>query len=528
MLKPLIKESKDENWVNWHRTKKVGGTVSSIIKPYNCYEDHSKPEKEFIPGLAGLQSIINQAAAVDAKVRAYGSRWSLNSIAYNNEFLIDSTNLDYCLIGIKYENQVTQEYQTKRNCLSFVQCGVRVKDLNKKLQIEKLALPTTGASDGQTFIGAVSTGTHGSAHAVGAMQEYVRGIHLVTLNNEHVFIQRETDAVVTNKFCDWLGKTKLIQDDALFNSALVGMGSFGLVHGLLIETVPLYLLGRFIKNCDFDEVNNAICTLNMNGLGLPGGDDLPFHFEVVLNPYRLKPGKKGAFIRVLYKVNSDEGTLHKKNNSYKLGNDIFASMMRSFDFKKYIPDVILRPLLAEGLQLALEAELPPSKSDELELGYPGDLFSDSYSTAPTSPSPLPSTSIEVGVPLSRVKDAMDLILKVTEEYIFAAPLAFRYVKSSLATLAFTGFSPITVAMEMPGLDNEHSLAAHNAIFAALAKSDIPHSYHWGQGLPINPDWVSKSYGEDKLDSWKQHRIDLLGEKGSRMFVNKLLEDIGLL
>jgi hypothetical protein len=83
-------------------------------------------------------------------------------------------------------------------------------------------------------------------------------------------------------------------------------------------------------------------------------------------------------------------------------------------------------------------------------------------------------------------------------------------------------------MEMPGLDNEHSLAAHNAIFAALAKSDIPHSYHWGQGLPINPDWVSKSYGEDKLDSWKQHRIDLLGEKGSRMFVNKLLEDIGLL
>jgi hypothetical protein len=521
--KSLITEEKNVQWKNWHKTKNVGGKVSRIFKPYNKYDDHTAPEKAFVPGLAGLQEIIKRAGAANKSVRAYGSRQSLNNIAFNNEYMVDSTELNYCLVGLTDSRHVSPGFEEKRDRLAFVQCGVMVRDLNRKLQILNLALPTSGASDGQRFVAAVSTGTHGSARSAGSMQDYVRGIHLVTSAEECVFIQRESVPVVTGDFCTWLGRTRLIQDDELFDAALVGLGSFGFVHGLLIETEPKYILKRFIKHYRFDEVKEAICTLDVSGLGLPQGDKLPFHFEVLLNPYRRQKRYKGAIVRGMYRdiFQTQEGTF-EYHNYPKRTNDLIESMGRCYDKPVYSPIDI--PLV---VQSALRHSFPPTDPGVLEFGFPGDQFQSRSSGDDTSPILFRTTSIEIAVPLEKVKDAMKIIFDVTKRRKFVAPLAFRYVKSSSAMLAFTRYSPVTAVMEMPGLDNSLSRKGHKAIFAALAGSGIPHSYHWGKGLPLNPDWVSKSYGDETIKAWKRRRLELLGEQGCRMFSNKLLETIGL-
>jgi FAD/FMN-containing dehydrogenase len=117
----------------------------------------------------------------------------------------------------------------RRNRLVFAQCGVQIKTLNTLLAEKALALPTSGASNGQTIAGAVSTGTHGAANQVGAMQDFILGIHIVAEGGKHYWVERASNHVVTQEFCDWIGAAR-IRDDKLFRAMVVGFGSFGLVH----------------------------------------------------------------------------------------------------------------------------------------------------------------------------------------------------------------------------------------------------------------------------------------------------------
>jgi hypothetical protein len=86
--------------------------------------------------------------------------------------------------------------------------------------------------------GAISTGTHNAAIHVGSMQDTVKGIHLVILN-ETVFLQRSSDPVVTDLYRMDIGADRVWSDDDLFNAALVNFGTFGIIHGFLILTEPL-------------------------------------------------------------------------------------------------------------------------------------------------------------------------------------------------------------------------------------------------------------------------------------------------
>lgn len=554
--KPFIDETANAEWKNWHKTKDVGGKVSNLFKPFNRYHDHTTtPKKPFLPGLEGLREILRRAAGENKRVRAFGGKWSLNNIAFTNEFLINCNELNYCQVGIRNARHVTPAYEEKRHRLAFVQCGVRVKQLNRALQEKNLALSTSGASDGQTFIAAVATGTHGSAHLVGSMQDYVRGIHLLISDRESVFIQRQSDPAVTKAYCNWLGETKLILDDELFNAAVVGFGSFGLVHGLLIETEPIYILERFIKHYHLAEVEKAMYTLDMTGLGLPKGNKLPFHFETVLNPYGTHHGKT-AFVRVMYKEIFQTPVKTPEQYEYpKRMNDLIENIGFHYDTSSSsaagtsppsrnprtagsdgnnsAPDAAgedsSRRILDTGwlMQLALKLSFPETEPGVLEFSFPGDQFQSGSSTDDFSPYPFDTTSIEIGIPLNRTEDAVRLILDVTRDNEFPAPLALRYVKGSSAMMAFTKYSPISVTVEMPGIDNKHARNGHRAIFKALADSDIPHTYHWGQGFPLNPDWVVKSFGTDTIKTWKRRRKELLGEQGCRIFSNNLLETIGL-
>ncbi|MBT8234246.1 MAG: FAD-binding protein [Saprospiraceae bacterium] len=529
---PYMDSKRFKIWINWHKSIHVGGAVDRLYTPFNKYNNNAAliPGKEFIPGLLGLKKIISDAAKAGAKVRAYGSKWSLNNIAYTKSFLINSKQLGFYQIGIDEDSQVTDAYRSKKESLTFFQCGVGVKALNVALTNKGQALKTSGASDGQTMVGAISTGTHGSAHAVGAMTEYVKGIHLV-LEGKHVFLQRESDQAVTDEFSSWLDNAVPILDDDMFNAALVSFGCFGLIHGLLIETEPIYNLELFINNYDFSEVKRAFTSLHMEGLNLPHGNELPFHFEVALNPYRIGDGEKGAFVRVYYKSAIGEVHDHALGLGDTSEHDIHTAVAETFDesthdkLSELENDLAgtekkneLLKVIGDAVQIALELSF--KKTTTLEPKPPSAYFTSDSSTNPTSSVPISATSLELGCPLSQIEKMVDLIVQTTHEHPFAAPLALRYVKKSSATIGFTGLEDITVTLEMPG-PYGHILfpktgEGHKALFEALAASDIHHSYHWGQQLPENPQWVRQAYG-DRIDQWKAKREELLGPSGIEMF-----------
>ena len=502
MTEPDLSPERDFEWRNWHVTGDVGGRVDTFFTPRNRWRDGSAPERQFAAGIAALQAIVRQAEQDRKRVRAVGSGWSLNNVAFTDEYLVNTARLGEWFVGFETPGMLVPEYQPRRGRMVFAQCGTQIKVLNGYLAERRLCLPTSGASNGQTLAGAVSTGTHGSAISVGAMQDYVLGIHLVAERGDHYFIQRASRPAASPEFCDWLGATPVL-DDALFDAAIVGFGSFGLIHGLLFEAEPVYVLEKHVWQRDYASVVAPMTTLDVTSLGLPGGAELPFHFSVVINPYRVGRGEQGAFVHFMYKrpLGPDRAPSPAlaPPGGVQTTEDLVSIVSKLSDA---VPAAI--PAL---LQSQLVSALAPTEGTGPVVGTPGQIFSDSV---PTNG----GNSTEIGVTLASVGRAVDAILGVCREHPFGAPLALRFVKRSSATLAFTSLADITCTLELPGIDSARTREGYARIERALAERDIPHSYHWGQALPLDEGWVRKAYGP-RRDAWLAARRKFLSPRRAR-------------
>jgi len=489
--------------------------VARFFIPWNDWDDNSPSPggKPFAPGLAALKSIVRQAEAAGKRVRAAGSGWSLNNAAYVPDYLIDTANLSALLIGFG-PAYVAPSHQADSEHFVFSQCGAQLKTVNEELAKKGLALPTSGASNGQTIVGAMSTGTHGSANTVGAIPDFILGLHIVGEGGEDYWIERASQPAMSDTFLAWLG-AKLIRDDDLFLSAVVGFGSLGLIHGVVFKAEPLYVLELFVRQFDYQQVVAAATTLDMRGLGLPGGDAVPFHFEVVFNPYKRGAGQGGAFVRVLNKrpyVAPGPSVLPTDGTSIH-GRDLVSI---AGVFSEVLPGFALGDFLQSQLMASVTPTAPKTVS-----ALPGVAFGDSQPTGG-------GTSVEIGIPINRIADALNAIWAVTDAHPFGAPIALRYVKSSDALLAFTYFPPITCTIEMPGVDSAAARSAHQAIFSALSAAKIPHAFHWGQQAPKDFQTVVSGFGQGRVNRWLAARHNFLKTAaGRRLFSNDLLDACGL-
>jgi hypothetical protein len=511
MKRPNVSPIDDFEWKNWHVTRGVGGRVDTLFTPRNTWLDGGKKKNQFEPGIRALQEIVQRGERDHKRVRAVGSGWSLSNIAFTDEYLVNTARLSEFFIGFRTPEMLTQKARAGKARMVFAQCGTQIKVLNAYLEQRRLCLPTSGASNGQTIAGAVSTGTHGSAISVGAMQDYILAVHLVAEGGAHYLIQRKSNPVASSEFAAWLG-AKPILDDTLFDAVVVGFGSFGLVHGYLFEAEPLFVLEKRVLQRDYADVVVPMTTLELASLKLER-KERPFHFEVDLNPYRLAKKEGGAFVRYMYKRTLDAKEAIPEPQGPPSGVQTTEDLVAlAGSVSDAVPELI--PSL---LQSELEDALGPSKKPIVRT--PGQMFSDSMRTNG-------GTSIEVGVPLDHVGRAVEVILGECQRFPFGAPLALRYVKGSRALLAFTHFSPVSCAMEMPGIDSSRTREAFGRIQRALAERDIPHTYHWGQQLPLNADWVKAGFGS-RRDRWLEARRNFLSARGRALFANAVVARCGL-
>jgi hypothetical protein len=166
---------------------------------------------------------------------------------------------------------------------------------------------------------------------------------------------------------------------------------------------------------------------------------------------------------------------------------------------------------------ALVGQVYPAPFDRT--GIPGEIFSSTFMQGK-------GMSTEIGVPMSHTTRALDILLGVPEVVDFPGFIAFRYVKASKATLAFTRY-PITCTIELPGVFSAGTEAYYRRVWHELERAEIPFTLHWGQMNHFNPSRVRNMYTGAAVDSWISCREELLEPRMRRVFTSPFLESCGL-
>jgi hypothetical protein len=303
---------------------------------------------------------------------------------------------------------------------------------------------------------------------------------------------------------------ELVRDTNLFEAALVSFGSFGLIHAVLLVCEPIYTLELHIRRYDYDQVKPALSTLDVRSLHFPDGPTVPFHFEVVLNPYRTRAGEAGAFVRFIYKRPfTPVPDIPGDTVVTSPGDDVMGLIGTLSDAVPH--------LIPAALDTFLPQQFKPT-TDPIR-GSHGQIF------GATEVRGL-AMSTEIGVALQDAGAATEAIVAIAHDYAFASPVALRYVKASSATLAFTRFAPITCTIELPAVGSPRTQEAYRRIWAELDRRGIPYTLHWGQCLRADAAFIRQAFGA-RVAAWLAARRQFLSPAARRTFANELLVACGL-
>ncbi|WP_394842147.1 FAD-binding protein [Pendulispora brunnea] len=505
MASPLITLRENTIWENKHGTVSI--TPRSLCDVWNTWVGPGVSNGPiWRPGLAGLRALVAQAEAQNQRIRGLGGAWSLSPAAATHGIMVNTKPLNYIELGFR-DASLDTAFSGNPDALCFAQCGASVLELYQYLEVRGYTLPTSGASNGQTIAGAVSTGTHGSAHSIGSMQDYILGLHMVIDGGRHCWIERASKPVVSPSFCQAIG-AELLRDDALFNAAVVSFGSFGLMHAVLFEAEPLFLLEKSLVRMDYARVQAALGTLDVEALDLSGGRELPFHFEVVVNPYRVSRGQRGAYVRYMYKRPYRPTQASAGGSTWVQGDDVMTMLGTVTGWTPHLVPVLLEPILS--------AQLAPVQG---VAGTPGFQFGAADLRGYVM-------SSEIGVALADAPNAIDAVIDVANRFHWSGFPAIRYVKGSDATLAFTNFSPTACTIELPSAGSPRTLEAFHRVWDELRARGIRFTMHWGQMMRENREWIEYGHGA-RVEEWLAARQSLLGATGQRAFGSDWLTACGL-
>lgn len=468
-----------------------------------------------------IQRLIKAALDSQQGFRAYGSAWSMSHIAHQKD------NMHYnAAMNLKRAvsaDEMHPDSSFSQENLFFFQCGNVIKEISNFLFDQGKSLKATGASNGQTIAGCISTGVHGSAWDVGSVQDSVVGINLIIgeTDDDIVYLERHTKPALNDVFADRI-KARVIRNDGLFNAALVSLGSFGFIHGVVIEVEDRFLLNRYVKKLDKDKALQLAQSMDFENsdFKIPGETDangkpnLPFHYKVFINPY---VNDSEYVVEIMYKK--------PYRNDYpdpvpKIKTAVYRDLIRLFahiaeNYKNSIPKLI------KALQTSI---LPPV---DLEVtGTLSEIFWDAGFQGP-------AYACSVGIDHRDSPKALELLANLAKnEGPIPGIYAMRFVKQSGATLAFTKF-PVTCMLEIDGLiwnpkDNNISLQKFcTRIIEVLQANNIVFTQHWGK----NADWsfpglVQYMYG-NKAKEWMEYRSSLLRKETAELFSNDFLKDTAL-
>ncbi|HEY7595757.1 MAG TPA: D-arabinono-1,4-lactone oxidase [Actinophytocola sp.] len=197
-------------WRNWAGTESAVAT--DVVRPRDLEE------------LAGA---VTKAARDGKTVRARGSGHSFTAVGAAHDVALDlgdwtgitSADIDTGLVSVR--------------------AGTTLRALNAELDRLGLAMTNLGDIDAQTISGAISTGTHGTGARFGGISTQVAGLELVL-----------ADGSVVGCSASELPE--------LFAAGRVGLGAFGVIASVTLQTEPSFVLAAEERPEPLDEVLEAL------------------------------------------------------------------------------------------------------------------------------------------------------------------------------------------------------------------------------------------------------------------------------
>lgn len=464
-----------------------------------------------------IQRLIQDSIVNNERFRAYGSGWSMSNIAHQKDRMHYNGRMNVSMVIHQQNMHPASTY--KNEDLFFFQCGNTIKEVSQFVHEHGKSLKASGGSNGQTIAGAISTGVHGSAIDVGGIHDGVVGLNIIIGPDPQdiVYLERESKPVLNEDFIDSIS-SRVIRNDGLFNAALVSLGSFGFIHGVLIETEDRYLLKRYTKRISKDQAMELAETMNFKDAGfrIPSEIDAngngirPYHYKLYINPYN---DNEEFITEIIYKkpyrADYPNPIPHIKKAIYKELPEWIAKFAAKHS--RSIPK----------LMNALKGTIFPHLDIEVE-GTIGELFWDSTHQGP-------AFAVSFGLDNKDSRKALDEFIKlVNDEGPIPGAIGMRFVKASQATLAFTKF-PTTCIIEMDGMlweGNQQMISLEQferRLIEVYQAAGIKFTIHWGKnaawGFPGLTDYM---YG-DKDDEWKNYRSALLSKQMADLFSNDFLD-----
>ena len=468
-----------------------------------------------------MQRLIKEALDNNHGFRAYGSRWSMSSVAHNKDRMHYNAYMNLSFPILPQDMHSNANYDSTN--LYFFQCGNTVKEISQVFEKNGKSLKVSGASNGQTIAGCISTGVHGSALNEGSVQDHVVGINLIIGPNPEdiVYLERHTKPALNDAFAQKFN-ARVIRNDGLFNAALVSLGSFGFIHGVVVEGEDLYLLKRYVRKIDKKVALKLSETMDFKNTDFKidgetdanGKGKTPYHYKVFINPY-IDDGK--YVVELMYKKPHrssypDPFTTIDKS----LYRDVIHLLIQiSRKFPKSIPWFIKK----------LQKQILPDVNEE-SLGTLYETFWD-------APYKGPAFACSFGVDVKDCAKALKVLVDLTKkEGPIPGIYAMRFIKKSDATLSFAQF-PTTCMIEIDGVlwkESKKLISLERfskRMIEVLQQNNIPFTIQWGKNSSWNfPGLVDYMYG-DKAKTWKSYRSALLSKDMQKLFSNDFLEQTGL-
>lgn len=503
--KPRLEDTGATSWENKHLIYKQ--PLRHLYNLWNPLEGESFDR--YNATTQAIMALIAQAQKDNVELRALGGGWSLSRAPATDGILVNTKPLnlffrmDADLVDPAYSDP------EREKTLRFFQCGNSILEIHERLRKQGRALRSCGASNGQTIAGALSTGTHGAAIDAGSIANYVVGLHIVVGPNRHIWLERASYPVMTKDFADDLG-AEWKRDDALFNAALISLGGFGIIHGVMIETDPLSLFEMHRQRMPFDAaMRDAMNTLNFSQLSLPGGTERPYHFQVLINAYDVD--QLGVSVATMYRrpYRTDYTPPVTDLGGGGPGDDALAVIGTVTQ---------MLPVATSGIINAFMKLTFPDLAQPV-LGTLGEIFSNTTTRGSTA-------STSMAVPVASATRALDVLLDLNKNHgPFAGIFSQRFVKGNEATLGWIRW-PATCVIELDGAYSDRSLAFFDLVRKTFLDQGIPHTFHWGKMFKLDPAELVQLYG-DAVNQWTSARDQLLDPATRKVFSSAFLRDMGL-